>query len=585
MKITEIPFFMIRCIQIGIMTGMLITLLSGCSMVTSTTKELPELILAGEVIELRDREADAPQNSPDKPRLLILALDGMNRDLLYDMLRAGELPGLTALLGGHNNGEFPHTHFSDRLTATLPSSTAPTWVTAMTGVPPAEHGVAGNEFFIRDSRRFMAPVPVSVSTAAPVIQAYTEGYWNKLVQVPGVYERMREQDPNIQVWVSMHQYQKGADKLILSDGLVLVDAFEAFLAIGAAQLEKHIEDDDTSALSREVDEKVFAATMEQLESGLRPDVLTVYIAGTDHVAHVSEKGPDEARREYLIRHLDPLFEQMHQALEKYGFLDDCYVVLTSDHGHIEVKYDDEHSMAMDGEDEPAELLRKAGYRPRPFSLEVADDHDFNSVLAYQGAMAYVYVADRSTCWKEGMACAWAAPPRYQDDVLTLAGAIWLNNKTGHLVPELKDTLAMVLTRKPRATAEDNLPFEVYVGGGRTVSVAEYLADHPHPAYLDLEARLHDLAVGPHGERAGDILLIARNSDDEPLETRYYFGSSYYSWHGSPSRGDSEIPLIVAHPDYDASTLAARVENVLGERAAQQRFADVLLDLRYGSTER
>lgn len=245
-----------------------------CATITSATKELPELVLTGDVVELREHGDEAPPSSPGKSGLLILALDGMNRGLLYDMLRAGELPEFAALLGGRSNGEFNRAHFDDRLTATLPSSTAPAWVTAMTGAPPAEHGVAGNEFFIRDSRRFAAPIPMSLSDAAPVIQTYTDGYWSELIEVRGVYELMRDRDPDVQIWVAMHQYQDGADKLILSKGTVLADAFRAFLAGGVDQIKEHLGGDNISELYSIVDREALDGAMELVEEGEVPDVLT-----------------------------------------------------------------------------------------------------------------------------------------------------------------------------------------------------------------------------------------------------------------------------------------------------------------------
>jgi hypothetical protein len=109
----------------------------------------------------------------------------------------------------------------------LPSSTIAAWVTAMTGVPPSVHGVAGNEFFIRDERRFAAPAPVSVDSATPVLEIYTDDYVNNLVPEPTVYERMRERDPDVLIWVAMHQIYRGADRLVFARRTVLADAFEA----------------------------------------------------------------------------------------------------------------------------------------------------------------------------------------------------------------------------------------------------------------------------------------------------------------------------------------------------------------------
>jgi len=80
--------------------------------------------------------------------LLVVAIDGMGRDLLYSMLHDGELPELAALLGKDASG-FPHAYFAPDVLTTVPSTTGVAWATIFTGVTPAEHGFAGNEFFVR----------------------------------------------------------------------------------------------------------------------------------------------------------------------------------------------------------------------------------------------------------------------------------------------------------------------------------------------------------------------------------------------------------------------------------------------------
>ena len=227
-------------------------------------------------------------------------------------------------------------------------------------------------------------------------------------------------------------------------------------------------------------------------------------------------------------------------------------------------------------------MKKAGFRLRPFELEVGEDTKFDTVLAYQGAMAYVYVADRSRCREQ--VCEWKHPPRFREDVLAVADAFWQANESGKLVPEMKGTLDMVLTRKPRPAKSVDAPFEVYVGGGRLVPIAQYLQSHPHRTYVELEQRLKALGVGRAGERAGDVVLIACNGDKQDPKERYYFSSRYRSWHGSPSKQDSEIALIVAHPKQSANQIGRRVKQVLGDEPFQQKFADVLIDLRYDTTK-
>src|SRR5687768_7355706 len=90
--------------------------------------------------------ADRPV--PDgTPSALIVALDGVDRDLLYEMLRGGELPGLARLLGGDS---LRHAHLDRTVLASMPTMTFASWATIFTGVSPAEHGVTGNEYFDRD---------------------------------------------------------------------------------------------------------------------------------------------------------------------------------------------------------------------------------------------------------------------------------------------------------------------------------------------------------------------------------------------------------------------------------------------------
>ena len=535
-----------------------------------------KLVVGGNAHDLRKRPANAAPNSPNRPGLLILALDGIDRALLYDMVRKGELPALEALLGGSDRGEFPHAYFASTLLATLPSTTMAAWVTAFTGVGPAQHGVAGNEFFIREERRFAAPAPATFDDDDPVIAIFTDQYLNKLCRAPSVYERMRQEDPDILVWVAMHHFYAGADRLLVTKPTVVVEAFEAFFQEAMAKLATQKQ---SWATYEELDQQVMDVVVGALDAEILPDVLTVYVSGTDLYAHVAAEGPDAARRAYLREVVDPQLSRLAAKLRARGALDGRYVVVTSDHGHTEVVHDESHALTTKDEHTPVALLRKAGFRVRPFKLKVAKDDDFQAVLAYQGAMAYVYVADRTDCAQAKQICDWSRPPRYVDDVLAAADAFYENNENGLLVPELKGALDMVLTRRPRPYADEDLPFEVYVGRGAVVPVETYLAEHPHPNYVDAPSRLRELAVGPHGERAGDVLLLAHYGDRDAPEGRYYFAQPYHSWHGSPSRKDSEIPLIVARAGDSTDAIRRIVEHALGEDPHQQKVTDLLLSLR------
>ena len=463
--------------------------------------KVAKLVVEGDQRGLRRRPDGAAVSSPGKPPILYLALDGVGRELLYDLLRQDKLPNLANLLGGGKGGQFSHAHFDERLLSTLPSSTMAAWVTTLTGVGPAQHGVTGNEYFIREERTFACPAPVSFDSSKPVLEIYTDGYLNQLSGSPSVYERMREKDPDVLVWVAMHQFFRGADHLLLTKRSVMANAFEGFLEV---QEKKNVESKESRRLYAELDGAVIDNVITRLGRDPTPDVLTVYLSGTDLYAHIAQEGPDVARRSYLEEVVDPALSKLVAALEVRHAIADRWVVLSADHGHTAVIHDDAHALSTKPGEDPPDVLRRIGFRVRPFERNVPAAHDFSAVLAYGGAMAYVYLADRSRCPSEKQACDWKLPPRYEEDVLAAAEAFHKNDEDGSIVPPMRGALDMILTRRPKPYAEVDAPFEVYVGAGKTVPVGAWLEAHPHPTYIALDARLRDLAVGVHGERAGDI---------------------------------------------------------------------------------
>ncbi len=571
---TRIFALFARVLRVLRSAGPALALCVGCAAVPHVAK----LVAGGDHRELRRRPATSPPNSPEKAPIVYVALDGVGRNILYELLREGKLPGLATLLGSADGTRFPYAYFDDRMLSTMPSSTMAAWVTTMSGVPPAKHGVTGNEYFIREERTFACPAPVSFSSSSPALQIYTEGYLDSLSSAPTVYERMRDRDPNILIWVALHQVFRGADTLLLAQKTAIASAFGGFVQKTA---KKMLTGAESTRVYKDLDEGAMDTVVHELEKGPVPDVLTVYFSGTDLYAHVAEEGPDKACRSYLVEVLDPLFAKLAVALNARGALARRWVVVGADHGHTQVIHDDAHALSTNEGEDPPSVLTRAGFRVRPFSQKVPDEEPFSAVLAYGGALAYVYLADRGTCPGKNDVCNWKAPPRYEEDVLAAAQAFFRNNEDGSIVAPMRAALDMILVRKPKPYAEEDSPFEVYMGGGKTLPVTEWLVHHPHATYIALDARLRELAVGPHGERAGDILLIAHNGDRDKPEDRYYFASPYHSWHGSPSRQDSELPFIVANSSHTTASIGAQVSSILGELPTQQKTTDVLLRLRYG----
>ena len=115
-------------------------------------------------------------------------------------------------------------------------------------------------------------------------------------------------------------------------------------------------------------------------------------------------------------------------------------------------------------------------------------------------------------------------------------------------------------------------------------VEDYLQDHPRPFDVALPERLRALAVGRYGDRVGDLLLVSHYEDHDVIG-RFYFGRPHHAFHGSASRADSEVPLIVAHPDGDPRSIGAIVRATIGEVPRLDRVTPLLLRLRASAPPR
>jgi hypothetical protein len=526
--------------------------------------EATRLVLRGGVWRLREEAAPAP--TPGRPGLLVLGLDGVPRELLYTLLREGRLPGLERLLGGRVGAELPHAHLSPSLLSVLPASSVPGWGSVFTGAPPGEHGAVGNEFFIREEDRFVGFIPLGYEDLSVVLAMYTEGTLGAELAVPTVYQRLREREPGVRIWVAMNQVYAGADRLLTLQRRGMVSALGAWLGqrfLGGSR----------RSMYGAVDGSMVRNLLKALERDGVPDVLTVYFLGTDQYAHVAEQGPGPALRAYLEEEVDPWLVRLHEALARAGALEERYVLVTSDHGHTEVPRAEERSLRRLEDEGHRGALQRAGFRVRPPGREPDRAEDHQAVLAYQDGMAFLSLADRSTCPTAGSRCAWERPPRRAEDMWAAAEVLHrVNLEPG----PVQGALDMILTRVAGA---EGAPFEVYRGEGRTQPLEEFLAEHPRPEYVALPERLEELGRGRHGQRAGDVLLLPAMTIREDVSARFYFSSPHESSHGGPSRGEAEVPLILAHPRASAAWLGERVEEALGERPHAWRVGGLLLELR------
>jgi arylsulfatase A-like enzyme len=328
-------------------------------------------------------------------------------------------------------------------------------------------------------------------------------------------------------------------------------------------------------LYAQIDQESVTKLIAALKEHGVPSLQIVYLPGTDLFTHEVEEprvGQDDEPLPMQVAYLESIVDKaigdVLETYEQLEALDEAYVLLIADHGHVPVLDDDRHALGSEGDDEPPALIAQTGFRLRKFVLNPGEaDQDYQAVVAYQGAIAYLYLADRSTCPAKGDRCDWQQPPRLEADVMPVVRAFYKVNMTGEPIPQLKGTLDLIFARKPRPPGQPALPFKIF-DGKRLVSIPQYLSRHPRPDLLQLDTRMRWLSEGPYGHRAGDVLLLARSGLERPLEERFYFSGPYHSWHGSPTEQDSHIPFILARKGDTGKKLQGIVDAAIGKFPSQ-----------------
>src|SRR5277367_6089781 len=501
------------------------------------------------------------------PYVLIFAFDGAGYDQLMAAINSGKAPAMAGMLGkDEGGGLYEHAYSAPNAVSILPSTTVAAWSSIFTGAPPAQTGVPGNEWFVREEMKFYAPVPVSVEEMDDNRAMLVDNFVGHQLKVPTLF-----QQAGVRSAVSMNMIYRGADYFTLIDPSSMVELFTEFVS-GKTKHSSGKRD-----IYQQMDEDSVPKLLDSMETHGVPNIQVVYFPGIDLYTHLA---PDPLPMEvdYLETVTDPLVAQVLDAYRRYGILDQTYTLVIADHGHTPVLKDPRHALGADPEDGPAAVAKAAGFRPRKFVLDPGPkEQDYQAAFAYQGAIAYVYLADRSTCSNPGMTCDWKRPPRYKEDVLPVARAFYYANKKGHPVQLMKDTLDLVFARVPTPPGQLTHEYDIF-DGHRLVPIWLYLLMHPRPDLIQLNRRMRWLSAGPYGNRAGDVLLLSKSGLDRQIQDRYYFSAPYHSWLGSASIQDSHIPLIVARKDYPGAKLKALVDGIGGSEPSQLALVPIVRSL-------
>jgi hypothetical protein len=469
-------------------------------------------------------------------RLVVINIDGLRCDAFRETLDAGGLPNAEHIIGGRDGEAAYHV---DAL-STAPSITFTAQASIFTGQHPAAHGVAGNECFDRWGRLskgrprhfgFDVGYTLAVDDAVGVFTG--DGLASQFLSsgTPTLYEIAAER--GLSAAVVHHMYARGADTWLPPDIVEIAQLTKGKGVLGMAPGEY-----DGAMLDRVVG---------YLEGGNRPDILTAYFMELDHHSHVH--GPS-SQPAYLRDVIDPCVGRLLDALVRRGMMRGTLFVLVSDHGQTEVVADDRHAIRLG-----FPFDRELGHVFSALGLDVHDipgeDPACDAVLGLNGSMAHVYLRHR--------AGRWATPPRYAEDVLPVAQAFSDMNAFGMYEAELQGSLELVLVRNAESGGWQG-EYRVYLGGGRTQPLADYLTAHPELDYPDAVNRIRLAAsVG-----TGDLILITKEG--------FYFSTPMAGIHGGLTRGESEVVLTFAWPDASVDEviwLRETVEGVVADRCADE----------------
>ena len=122
-------------------------------------------------------------------------------------------------------GLYEHAYSAPNAVSILPSTTVAAWSAIFTGAPPAQNGVPGNEWFVREDMKFFAPVPVSVAEMDDNHAMITDNLVGRQLKVPTLF-----QQAGVRSSVSMNMVYRGADYFTIIDPTDMVSLFSEFVA-------------------------------------------------------------------------------------------------------------------------------------------------------------------------------------------------------------------------------------------------------------------------------------------------------------------------------------------------------------------
>ncbi len=460
-------------------------------------------------------------------RLVLLDIDALRSDVFIQALHENRLPNIARILGSNRLENIAGLYFD--AISNAPSVTYCCQASSFTGAHPRQHWIPGNMFFDRFGRINEGRPRQYQFDFLDAPQVFLQGLAGRAInpEVDTIYETASLH--GLVSTVAYNMYAHGA-QYWLKPG---ADEWKLFASVTSPDF------------GEKYDDRMLADVIQHLQSGKRPDILTLYFFGLDHESHLH--GP-QVQVEYMEKVIDRQVGVFLDAYQDLGLAPGTLYCLFSDHGQIAVLNDDLHALKVG-------LLfdREYGYVFQGLGLDVNDhwleDDHCDALLNQCGGMAQVYLKRRDGQWSD--------PPRFQEDVLRLAQAFWDSNQHGKYSKELQDALEMIAVRN---VEHDGwyADYQAYTPQG-LLSIADFEAVHPELEMVDAANRLHYMS----SPVTGDILLFSNTRQGYSFTLLPYKGM-----HGGLHPEDSTAILSYTLPQGEPEQIVAIQQTIF--QAIQQR---------------
>jgi len=460
-----------------------------------------------------------------RPKVFIIILDALKRKTLMKSLDS--LPNFKETIKGKDR-PYPYIYFENVLVS-IPSSSAPSNTTILTGVYPCRHGVPQTVWFDREEEKMVTLtsffqrriINMLVKTKTDTIFDYARRSGKTMMGV--ATQVAKGLDSRDWIQQSVHLWGQAFMLNLIKDGNPIPD--------GA-----HLDRGTTKGLLN----GYMYSPIDGLEGVLRtdgdiPDLVVVHYVGLDIFTHyprrfmVKENWTiDQIQKWYLREVLDPELGKIKAFLKKNKILENTLFFFIADHGQTRIiKHLDEERLA-------GTLSERFKVMGHPYSVK-----DANIVIMPGASTKVIYIRNDQNA-------DWMSPPRLLEDVKPIVDVL-IN------VEDMKTCLNTLLVaqhpgeRNENTKTSDTFSFfnlSVYRQSNRSnnafINALEPLSGLDELVGKELKAA-YMYRRDFHGKNTPDIILINKPG--------YYFApdKGKYAHHGGIYQDDVYVSFVISGP--------------------------------------